>query len=300
MAFCVSLQIDYGSVILGTSVDTSQSITLNKAGNDGTYFLVEVFGNGLSDVEGYNNAFQTNGTDSRSVNVSLSYDQETAGTYEGMIMVDNLDITTQGGVGAGANDGNDFVDLTLKVVEHSNASLASDADLNVLTVDLGEVSLGEPMPSFEFSIFNLASQAGSQLTASLDLLSVDSIPQSSFLSLSNSLFENLLAGEFIEVSLEGTPVELEVGSTEFVFHVSDEEIPGAEQQTLHLIVNYDVVTANVLLGDVNLDGVVDLFDIAPFIAVLSSLGFQAEADIDRDEDVDFFDVAPFIVILSGQ
>jgi len=51
------LEIDYGSVIVGTTVSTSQSITLNKAGDDGTYYLVESVGNALSDVEGPNNAF---------------------------------------------------------------------------------------------------------------------------------------------------------------------------------------------------------------------------------------------------
>ena len=294
------LEIDYGSVIVGTDVSTSQSITLNKAGNDGTYYLVEAVGNGLSDVEGYSNAFQMNGPDSRSVNVSLSYDQDTAGMYDGMIMVDNLDITTQGGVGAGANDGNDFVGLTLKVVEHSNASFESGADLNVLTVDLGEVSLGEPIPPIEFSIFNLASQAGSQLTASLDLISVDTATQNSFLTVSDSPFENLLADEFIEFSIEGTPEELGIGSAEFVFHLSDEDIPGAEQQTLQLIVNYDVVTANFLVGDVSADGVVDFADISPFIAVLSAQAFQAEADIDGNGVVNFFDISPFIGLLSGQ
>ena len=55
-----------------------------------------------------------------------------------------------------------------------------------------------------------------------------------------------------------------------------------------------------ILGDVNLDGVVDFFDISPFIAILSSQGFQTEADIDLDLDVDFFDISPFIAILSGQ
>ena len=56
----------------------------------------------------------------------------------------------------------------------------------------------------------------------------------------------------------------------------------------------------VLLGDVNLDGVVDFFDISPFIAILSANGFQAEADIDQNEVVDFFDISPFIAILSAQ
>ena len=54
-----------------------------------------------------------------------------------------------------------------------------------------------------------------------------------------------------------------------------------------------------LAGDVNLDGVVDFFDIQPFINVLSAQAFQAEADIDGNGEVDFFDIQPFINILSG-
>ena len=60
------------------------------------------------------------------------------------------------------------------------------------------------------------------------------------------------------------------------------------------------LTAPFLLGDVNMDGVVDFFDIAPFIELLSSQTFQAEADIDGNGVVDFFDIQPFIDILSGQ
>ena len=51
--------------------------------------------------------------------------------------------------------------------------------------------------------------------------------------------------------------------------------------------------------DVNQDGMVDFLDIAPFIAVLSSGGFQAEADCNGDTMVDFADIAPFIAALSG-
>ena len=54
-----------------------------------------------------------------------------------------------------------------------------------------------------------------------------------------------------------------------------------------------------LLGDVNLDGVVDFFDIQPFIDVLSMQGFQCEADVDGNMMVDFFDIQPFINILAG-
>ena len=54
----------------------------------------------------------------------------------------------------------------------------------------------------------------------------------------------------------------------------------------------------VLLGDANIDCVVDFFDITWFIRVLSSGTFQAEADMDGNGVVDFFDIQPFIEILS--
>ena len=59
------------------------------------------------------------------------------------------------------------------------------------------------------------------------------------------------------------------------------------------------VDSGVVLGDVNLSGTVDFLDISPFIAILSSGGFQAEADFDESGTVNFLDIAPFIAILSG-
>ena len=73
---------------------------------------------------------------------------------------------------------------------------------------------------------------------------------------------------------------------------------------LHFAVNPAIIVSDVqpfvLLVDVNLDGIVDFFDIAPFIAILTANGFQDEADTDLDGEVTFFDIAPFIVILANQ
>lgn len=44
---------------------------------------------------------------------------------------------------------------------------------------------------------------------------------------------------------------------------------------------------------------VTFLDINPFILVLSSNSFQAEADIDLDGAVTFLDIQPFINILAG-
>ncbi len=55
----------------------------------------------------------------------------------------------------------------------------------------------------------------------------------------------------------------------------------------------------VLLGDVNLDGVVNLLDVAPFVDVLSGGLFQAEADMNQDGVVNLLDVDAFVQTLGG-
>ena len=54
-----------------------------------------------------------------------------------------------------------------------------------------------------------------------------------------------------------------------------------------------------LLGDVNLDRVVNFLDISAFVSVLTTEGFQAEADIDQNEVVNFLDIVPFVEILTA-
>jgi endonuclease I len=293
------LAIDFGTVIVGTPVTPSQTITLDKAGNDGTYYLVESVGDATSDAEGDKNAFRMNGTDSRSINVSLAFNQQTAGMYDGMIVIDNLDVTTQGGLGNGANDGNDLVDLSLKVLDHSNASFANNRDLNSLTINLGEVPQGQPIAPIDLQIYNLASDAGAALTAKMNFVSAASLPQGSFLTFSDSTFADLPAGQAAGLSIEGTPVSLGAGVTQFQFRLSDEEIPGARQQTLQLTINYDVIDA-FLLGDVNIDGVVNFSDIPSFIDVQMNQTYLEEADCNQDGLVDFEDIPAFIALLTAQ
>ena len=68
--------------------------------------------------------------------------------------------------------------------------------------------------------------------------------------------------------------------------------------TVRYTVTYDF-TILLTLGDVNLDGVVDLLDVAPFVALLNAGGYQAEADVNQDGVFDLLDVAPFVELLSG-
>lgn len=67
----------------------------------------------------------------------------------------------------------------------------------------------------------------------------------------------------------------------------------------NIVVATDLLATDTLLGDVNLDGTVNFLDISPFIAVLTSGMFQAEADCDTSGAVNFLDISPFIAILTG-
>ncbi|MEM9410975.1 MAG: FG-GAP-like repeat-containing protein [Planctomycetota bacterium] len=67
-----------------------------------------------------------------------------------------------------------------------------------------------------------------------------------------------------------------------------------------LVVCLNQFSNSTLIGDVNLDGFVDLRDIAQFVAVLVDAGFQIEADINCDGRVDLLDVSPFVELLNGQ
>ena len=82
-----------------------------------------------------------------------------------------------------------------------------------------------------------------------------------------------------------------------VISISD-QIPFASSANIFVAFATDF-SVGPLLGDVNVDGVVNFLDISPFIAILSVGGFQEEADIDQNTTVDFRDISPFIELLSS-
>ncbi len=52
-------------------------------------------------------------------------------------------------------------------------------------------------------------------------------------------------------------------------------------------------------GDINLDGFVDLSDVAPFVTLLVNGEYQIEGDINLDATVDLLDVGPLVALLTG-
>jgi len=52
------------------------------------------------------------------------------------------------------------------------------------------------------------------------------------------------------------------------------------------------------IGDVDRNGIINILDISPFINVLSTGGFQFEADTNQDGIVNILDIGPFIALLN--
>ncbi len=67
----------------------------------------------------------------------------------------------------------------------------------------------------------------------------------------------------------------------------------------NVLISGTPILTTVLCGDIDLDGSVSFLDISPFISLLASEGFQAEADCDLNGVVNFLDISPFIDALAG-
>ena len=65
------------------------------------------------------------------------------------------------------------------------------------------------------------------------------------------------------------------------------------------IVLNGVLPDDVLLGDVNCDGEINLLDVGPFVDLITAGEFDVKADINEDGAVDLLDVQPFIMLLTG-
>lgn len=272
-----TLDVDFGRVIVGATNPT-QTVTLSKSGLDGTYYNVSTSGITTSNVGGSLNAFAIGSSGSQAIELGVSSSSPFAvvpGEFTGAVTIDNLDVTTGGGVGVGANDGNDVIDVSYTVLGHSNASFASHVDTNTLFLDLGQVALlddvfGEYM---DFSVFNLEGTPG--FTAGLDLDSVLSSGDVGVFDLDLEPFTGIPEDEDVEFSglaagdaasfrafvNENDPVG--TYSATYTFGFSDEDLLGATQvDPLTLILSVELVRGQLFSGgDFNNDGFVSQADL---------------------------------------
>ena len=81
-----------------------------------------------------------------------------------------------------------------------------------------------------------------------------------------------------------------------IFNVDFSAVGGELEE---LIDNVAFGTVEILLGDINCDGDVDLEDVAPFVAVHNSGAYDPKADMNQDDFVSLLDIVPFVVVVTG-
>ena len=268
--------------IFGNPAPITTEVTLNKTGQDGTYFQIETSGDVTSSLSGELQAFRSSQTDSMTFTIEIASPGFAVGTRSGTITVDNLDITNQGGAGRGANDDDDVLIASFTALANSQPSFSATSSVSSLTVDLGDFFIGSQFtPTAEVELFNQASFVGPDLTANLDLDAiVESDPLNKF-DVSGALFSDLPADDNQTFSFIGTSDEQGAYTAEYEFQVSDEDIDGEQSSTLTLFLSFDVVGQR---GDFNASGNIDDADINFFTQQLGQ-SIDAESEL-RELDLD--------------
>jgi endonuclease I len=297
-----ALTVDFGSALVGSlpTVD-HQTVTLNKAGNDGTYYDVTVDGDATSDVEGRFNAFTTGGADNATISVGMDPDASSAGLNTGTITIDNLDITTGAGAGRGANDADDVITAQFTVLDHMNGSFAADSDQDAIFLDFGQVTQGDTIAGIGIDLFNLEATAG--FTSDMDIDAVVRTGSSAF------GLEGLTGTVGAGASASGlaTLDTDTLGSFDatWLVQVSDEDLLGELRQTLYIFLSAQVV-APLLPGDTDGDGDVDDADLGTafsnYIGPMDpGVGTKtaAQGDTDGDGDVDDADLGAAFANYTG-
>ncbi len=287
--------LNLGSVLVGAAVPSAQNVTLHKNGLDGTYYEVTASGAATSSITGRYNSFEiiTSGSDSKNLSVGLNTTTTMAGLRTGSVTINNLDITTGGGAGRGANDANDVIDVSLSVLDHANPSFSLSSDINSLALDFGTVTLGSTVPTMNFDLANLVSTAG--FTAGLDLDSILPAGDSGVLSTNLATFTGgsaLDAGMFSTFTAMLDTSAVGIFAASYTLNFSDENLAGAMglgSLTLSLTGNVEAAFMN--SADFDEDGDIDGRD---FLAWQRGFGMGttlAQGDANNDRIVDGADLA---------
>ena len=120
----------------------------------------------------------------------------------------------------------------------------------------------------------------------------------------NILLDGCLSIELDENYTPAIGDVFEIISAHLITGVFDEinfpQVAGVEWQLLYTNTSVVLIAEQgILLGDVNLDGAINLLDISPFVSLITDGEFQLEADINRDGEVNLLDVAPFVALLQN-
>ena len=299
----------FGSVIVGAAI--SGSFNLTTTGDDNNRTRVNVAGTSSIDsnsmqITGTTTLFNSaSSTSSRNIGGTLT----TPGAISGTL---SLPVTTAENGGSGISGEGSYaavsVGYSATVLSHANASFASPTDTNTLTLSLGSFPINSGSHTAAFNIDNLVTTAG--FTADLDLLNVNGIGNTSFLSTNLSPFSNLSAGSGDAFQAILSPSALGSYSATYTLNLSDlSSLPGATAQSLTLTLTGTVTR---IPGDLTLDNSLSTADVQEMMFALSDLpDYQSQeglsnadlmqvADVNGDGVINNQDLQALISDLASQ
>jgi len=280
---------DAGEVFVGAPAPAPVEFTLTRDGDDGVYYEIIPMA-GAETPDAGRGAFTIGGSDLRTFSVGFPAGvTDVSGVKAADVLIDNLDVTTGGGAGRGAQDAEDLATVVLTVFDRANASFEFELDVNAISVDLGEVERFSGPVFAERFLYNLS---GGDLTAPLEveLASVEG---------DASRFETDLATASGLTPADELPIILtlrddvagEFTATLTYATFDDRTIPGAaEGESLEITLAGRVVLEP-CYADLTDDGGVDAGDLA---AMVASWGQPGRADFDGSGGVDAADLAAMV------
>jgi endonuclease I len=291
-----SVNVDLGRVIVGAVSVAEQAVALHKDGEAPTYYQITTAGDATSSVSGRYNAFDFD-PQSMDLDVGLAPPFDAAGPRSGTVIMDNLDVDGAA-AGQGSLDGDDMVAIELGVVDPSQASFSDAVDQDILTIDFGTITDGNAILTQALMVHNLETTSG--FTAALDVDAVNTGGDTAALYTDAAPFTGLAAGTGQAFTAMFDTAAIGAFSTQVVFNVSDEDIPGATAgMPLTLNLTGEVV-ALCNACDVNCDSLQNGADVVEMVNVLVGAAAPCSTcagDTSRNALTDDADVESFVACL---
>jgi len=274
------------------------TVTLNKDGLDGTYFSISINGPVTASLTGRHNAFPIGGPDVRPIQITpdptLSL---TPGFATAQMLVNNLDITTGAGLGMGAQDADDVLNIAVNIYEPALASFTPDQPLSDVLLDFGVIDLGSGDAVLALGLFNIAPDT-SGAPMDLELLSASGDTGAISIDFAPVLSLPAGAGELFTASLsDAAQGEFEAL---FTFAAFNDRVlfaqPGPAQTLILRLTG--TVGAEVCVPDLAAPfGVLNFFDVAAFLTLYTTQ--DPAADLTGDGLINFFDVSQYIALFNA-
>lgn len=273
-------------------------VTLNKDGDDGTYFAVTVNGPVTASITGRHNAFSIGGPDARPLFVApYPALADAPGFHDAQVVVDNLDVTTGAGPGMGALDADDVINVEINVYEPASPSFSPDQPVTDAMLAFADTAPGAGDAELQYGIFNTAA---APFGAPMDAELLSATGDTEAISAGFDPFVSLGPGQgelFTATLSDDQAGQFEAVFTFAVFNDRGLFAQPDPSQSLVLRLTGAVTGQGCVPDLAEPFGVLNFFDVAAYLSLYTAQ--DPAADVNEDGQINFFDMSTFITLFNA-